>query len=97
MQSSRIDNWHIVRALSSLAIISLNFISLEMYSGITCKIGFSFVLSQLSQQKACVWKVIFLLTPELQREFPLQGSELGGREAAPKLPVPALTQNFPPC
>ena len=54
MESSRIDNRHIVGALSSLAIINLNFTSLEMYAGVTCKIGFSFVLSQLSQQKACV-------------------------------------------
>lgn len=89
MESSRNNNWHMVSALSLLAISTLNFNSLEIYSGVRCEIGFSFVLS-LSQhylfdnmscphQKACVWNSICLLTPGFQGEFPLQSPGLGVR------------------
>lgn len=103
MESSRNNHWHIVGALSLLAIINLNVNSPEIYFEVRYEIGFSFGLSQLSQhylfnfifcphQKACGWNAIFLLAPEFQREFRLQSSE-----DTPKFPAHPLPQYSPPC
>ena len=98
-ESSRNSNWVIVVLMSLLAVINWNFNSLEIFPGVRCKIGFSFVLSQncpnavhaiihLVLIKKPVAGMQSLCWPKVQGEFPLQSYGL---------PAHLLILYSPPC
>lgn len=98
MESSGNSNWLRVVLLSLLAIINWNFNSLEIFSGVRCEMGFSFVLSPSCPNTVySITHHVLIKKPPAGMCWP-QGSGgipftklWAGGEAAPKLPAHHLT------